>query len=66
MIPHLVYYQLAVVGCLWLCLMLHYVWPSRSAVSPQQPTEPVPARFKRQRTSEPRPFAGLTLGVIAP
>ncbi len=24
MIPHHVYYQLAIVGLLWLCIMLHY------------------------------------------
>jgi hypothetical protein len=47
MIPHHVYYQLAVIGFLWLCIMLHYTWPSRSAVSPQLPTEPVPTKFKR-------------------
>jgi IS1 family transposase len=60
MMPYLVYYQLAIIGCLWLCLMLHYTWPSREAVSSKRPTEPVPARFKRKRTSEPTPFAGLT------
>jgi hypothetical protein len=32
MIPHHVYYQLAIVGFLWLCLMLHYIWPSRDTV----------------------------------
>ena len=32
MIPHHVYYQLAIVGLLWLCVMLHYVWSSRGAV----------------------------------
>jgi IS1 family transposase len=60
MIPHHVYYQLAVVGFLWLCLMLHYVWPSQNAVSPQPPAEPLPPRSKRNRTSESKPFAGLT------
>jgi hypothetical protein len=40
MIPPLVYSQLAVVGCPWLCLMLHYVWPSQGVVSPKLPTEP--------------------------
>jgi len=60
MIPHLVYYQLAIIGCLWLCFMLHYAWPSRSATSPQQPIAPVPARFQRKRTREPKPFAGFT------
>ena len=58
MIPHHVYYQLAVIGFLWLCIMLHYAWPSRSAVSPKLPTEPVPTKFKRTRTSEPKPFEG--------
>lgn len=59
MIPHQVYYQLAVLGFLWFCIMLHYVWPSRSAVSPQLSTEPTPPRFKRQPTTEPQPFEGL-------
>src|SRR5215510_1781382 len=59
MIPHHVYYQLAVVGCLWLCIMLHYVWPSQNAVSPPLPTAPLSPRSKRKRTSEPKPFEGL-------
>ena|SRR5215471_13498309 len=60
MIPHHVYYQLAVVGLLWLCVMLHYIWPSPDAVSPQPPGEPVPPQFKRKRAIEPTPFEGLT------
>ena len=60
MIPHHIYYQLAIVGFLWLCIMLHYVWPSRGAVSPQPPAEPVPPKFKRNRANEPKPFEGLT------
>jgi IS1 family transposase len=59
MIPHHVYYQLTVIGLLWLCIMLHYTWPSRSAVSPKLPTESVATKLKRKRTSEPTPFAGL-------
>src|SRR5712692_9109370 len=54
MIAHHVYYQLAVVGLLWLCVMLHYLWPSRGAVSPQPPAEPVPPPFKRKRSNEPK------------
>jgi hypothetical protein len=51
MIPHHVYYQLAVIGFLWLCIMLHYTWPSRSAVSPTLPTEPrVAKKLMRPRT----------------
>jgi hypothetical protein len=66
MIPHHVYYQLAVVGFLWLCIMLHYVWPSQNAVSPQLPTTPLPPKSKRKRTSAPKPFEGLTQRPIAP
>jgi hypothetical protein len=60
MIPYQVYYQLAILGLLWLCIMLHYVWPSRSAVSPPLSTAPMPPRFTRKRMTEPKPFAGLT------
>src|SRR6266436_5994670 len=60
MIPHHVYYQLAVVGLLWLCVMLHDVWSSRGAVSLQPPAAPVPSTFKRKRSNEPTPFEGLT------
>ena len=59
MIPHHVYYQLAIVGCLWLCIMLYYLWPSPDAVRSRLPSESVPPRFKRTRTSDPKPFAGL-------
>ncbi|HEX2713404.1 MAG TPA: hypothetical protein VHM88_14485, partial [Candidatus Acidoferrales bacterium] len=57
MIPHHIYYQLVIVGLLWLCVMLHYVWPSQDAVSPPPP---VPPQLKRQRSKEPTPFVGLT------
>jgi hypothetical protein len=33
MIPHHIYYQLASLGLLWLCIILHYLWPSRGAWS---------------------------------
>jgi len=49
MIPHHVYYQLAILGLLWRCVILHYFWPSCSALSPQPPAEPVPPTGKRQR-----------------
>jgi hypothetical protein len=60
MMPSHVYYQLAIVGLLWLCIMLHYVWPGQGVVSPQPSAEPVPPQRKRKRASEPTPFAGLT------
>jgi hypothetical protein len=60
MIPHHIYYHLVIVGLLWLCVMLHYVWPSPDAVSPPPPVPSVPPQLKRKRSKEPKPFAGLT------
>ena len=60
MIPPHIYYQLAIVGLLWLCILLHSVWPSRGAASPPPPAAPVPPKFKRTRTNELNPFEGLT------
>jgi len=58
MIPHLFYYHLMVLGLLWLCVMLHYVWPSPCTVTQQRSAEYI--KPPRQRTNEPAPFAGLT------
>src|SRR5216683_2419640 len=60
MIPHHVYYQLAILGLLWLCVILHYLWPSRGAWSPQPPAEPLPPKFQRHRANAPKPFEGFT------
>jgi IS1 family transposase len=60
MIPYHIYYQLVIVGLLWLCVMLHYFWPSQDAVSPPPPVQPVPPQVKRKRSNEPKPFVGLT------
>jgi len=60
MIPHHVYYLLTAMGCLWLCIMLHTIWSSRGAVSPQPLAEPVPPQGKRKRSNEPKAFEGLT------
>jgi hypothetical protein len=55
MIAHPLYYQLAVVGLLWLCIMLHGLWPSRGALSLQAPAEAVPPQFKSTCANEPQP-----------
>src|SRR5215813_4932895 len=60
MIPPHVYDQLVIVGLLWRCVMLHSVWPSRGAVSPPPPNQPLPPQVKRQRSNKPTPFGGLT------
>jgi hypothetical protein len=58
MIPHLVYYQLAIIILLWLCIMLPHLWPSSSGGASNTPTSPIQPR--RRRSREPKPFAGLT------
>jgi IS1 family transposase len=57
MVSHLFYYQLALIALVWLCLMLHWAWPSDPATCPP-PSEPASPKPKRHR--EPTPFAGLT------
>jgi IS1 family transposase/transposase-like protein len=58
MIPHPFFYQLVVLGFLWLFVMLHYAWPSRCVASPHKPAKPITP--PRKRFNEPKPFAGLT------
>jgi hypothetical protein len=58
MVSHLFYYQLVLIALVWLCVMLHWAWPSDPVtVYPITPEPPGP-RPKRYR--EPTPFAGLT------
>ncbi len=59
MIPHLFYSQLVVLGLLWLCVILHHIWPGHYALSPQRQAEPEPIKPKHKRSNEPQPFAGL-------
>jgi hypothetical protein len=58
MIPHLFFYQLMLLGLLWLFFLLHYAWPSRCTAGEQRPATPLLPHLKRSR--EPKPFAGLT------
>jgi hypothetical protein len=58
MVSHLFFYQLTLIALVWLCVMLHWVWPSNSAAACPPPLEPPPPRPKRHR--EATPFAGLT------
>jgi hypothetical protein len=60
MISHHIYYQLAILGLLWFCILLYSFWPSPGAVSPQALAEPVPPQRKRKRSNEPKAFEGLT------
>ncbi len=58
MVPNLFFYQLVLVALVWVCLMLHWVWPSDCATAHPTPPQPTPPR--RQHSREPKPFAGLT------
>src|SRR5216117_3538767 len=57
MIPQQFFYQLVVLGLLWLFVMLHYAWPSRCVASPHKPSKPLPPPSKSY--SDPKPFPGL-------
>ena len=59
MILHHVYYELAILGLLWLCIILHSLWPSRGALSPRPPAAPVPPKCKHKRANAPHSFEGL-------
>jgi IS1 family transposase len=58
MMPDPLFYQLLLVGLVWLCLMLHVVWPYDCATA--GPTTPRPAKAPPKRSSDPKPFPGLT------
>src|SRR5713226_7390208 len=58
MMPDPLFSQLLLVGLVWLCLMLHVVWPYDRASS--GPTTPRPAKAPPKRSSDPKPFPGLT------
>ena len=60
MIPHHVYYLFMAMGCLWLCILLHYPWPNRSPRSHLGPAEPVPPKFKHKRSNASKPCKGPT------
>jgi hypothetical protein len=55
MVSHLFYYQLALLAIIWLFVMLHVAWSKPGLSIP-----PVPAQPKHKRSTEPKPFAGLT------
>lgn len=58
MMPPLLFYQLVLLGLLWLFIILHYAWPSRSVREGQRPSTPLTPR--RKRSNEPTPFVELT------
>ena len=57
MVSELLFYQLALIALLWLCCMLHWVWPSDGGTTSPTPSQPTPPL--RRRSREPQPFPGL-------
>src|SRR5215470_11853565 len=57
MLSHLFFYQLVLIALVWLCVMLHWAWPSDPAAACLPPELPP---LLPKRTREPTPFAGLT------
>src|SRR5215831_15858451 len=58
MVSELFFYQLALLALVWLCFLLHWVWPSERVIP--SATLPPPPLLPRKRSREPKPFAGLT------
>src|SRR5215831_21169202 len=58
MLSHLFYYQLVLIALVWLCIILHGLWPSDPVATCSTTLEPALPRRKRSR--EPQPFVGLT------
>src|SRR2546426_7723196 len=57
MVSHHIFYQLVLLGLLWLFMMLHVMWPSDRPVLAPRPPQPVAP--PRKRSKEPKPFPGL-------
>src|SRR5262249_21080093 len=55
MVSPLFFYHLTLFVLVWLFVRLHLTWSKRAVSTPAVPVKP-----KRQRSTEPKPFAGLT------
>ena len=44
MVSHLFFSQLMLIALVWLCVMLHWAWPSDPVAAGPPPLEPPPAR----------------------
>jgi IS1 family transposase/transposase-like protein len=57
MITDLLFYKLLLLALVWLCLMLHMLWPTERTALCSPPRIPTPPR--RNYSKEPKPFTGL-------
>ncbi len=60
MVSHLFYYQIALFAIVWLFVMLHGAGARRGTQIPPPAMPTKPTKPKRNRSTEPKPFAGLT------
>src|SRR4030095_11278706 len=57
MVSHLFFYQLMLIALVWLCLMLHWLWPSEPAAERLTTAPLIPP--SRTRAKGHKPFPGL-------
>jgi hypothetical protein len=57
MVSHLVFYQLGLLGLVWVFLMLYGLWPSEPAAARPMPPKPLMPRGKHAKP--PQPFPAL-------
>jgi IS1 family transposase/transposase-like protein len=58
MIPDPLFYKLLLVTLVWLCIMVHMLWPSQRAATRLPPSTPLTPQHRRPRAR--KPFAGFT------
>ena len=56
MTPNLLLYQLLVVALVLICFLIHVWWPDPRRPASQMPLKP--AKPRRKRSKEPKPFTG--------
>jgi hypothetical protein len=59
MVPTLFFSQLVLVALVWLCVMLHWAWPSDPAMSPPTPEPTPPAASGRGTSTSPPEAQGV-------
>jgi hypothetical protein len=58
------FYQLLLAALVLLCIIIHAWWPDPLRGTPPPPIQPDPPR--RQRSKEPKPFAGQNIAHLSP
>ena len=66
MVSPLLCYQLVLLALGWLFVMLCVAWPSARPTLHPKAAEPEPIKPKRRRSTEPKPFGGLTTKPSCP